>query len=221
MRSLMRKVATAAAAAALLLVGGAASAGEFPIVRQEADVRLMAGGADVGKATLVRGPNGVTMFIRSAVEGELVQGYEPIGVEWAPGDATIVTFVVFNEPANCTGGVCDGDDIADALFLGGPNAPMLGLHHAAGHVARGEVWHAGGRLREGDMRSIAELFPGEPLPGYPLIDAMDAEIHVVIASHGPAANLSRQERFDALRTLVGGCETNVCGDVQLAVFPAP
>ena len=39
------------------------------------------------------------------------------------------------------------------------------------------------------------------------------------ASGGPAANLTGQELSDGLRTLAGGCETNACGDVQLAVFP--
>ncbi len=57
--------------------------------------------------------------------------------------------------------------------------------------------------------------------GYGLMDSMAAEIHLVVRSHGPAANLSGQELSEALHSVDGGCTTNTCGDAQFAVFLAP
>lgn len=87
----------------------------------------------------------------------------------------------------------------------------------SGHVAGGASFHAGAQLGEGD--------DGGTLFGLPLVDAMTAEIHTIVRSHGPAADLSGSELAAALHSVDGGCAPefgpNACGDSQFAVFLSP
>ncbi len=93
---------------------------------------------------------------------------------------------------------------------------------ATGHVA-GSKWRAAAHLNEGDTEgSLRPLFGAEPIG---LMDAMAAEVHIVVRSHGPAKDLAPGELDDAISTVFGGClEAGgdfPCGDSQMAIFPAP
>ncbi len=185
-----------------------------PAVHQTADTLFMNGDvpAPGGTATLIRTANGVSMNVSTPVGGELVDLFDgPLGVDWEVGDATTNWWVVFNNPDACTAGACDEDDVR--AFFAGNDDPKIGVHFAAGHVARSATWNASASLREGDTSGL--LF------GSPLMDTDAAEVHVVVRSHGNPSSLPPGERDDAIRTFGGGCGDNVCGDPQAAVFLAP
>jgi len=188
-------------------------------VPQTADVLRFDDMADVGDAKLVRTKSGVSMTIKSSVEGELFD-FVPgvfLGEDFTPGDATTNWFVVFNNSGNCDGD-CDDGDVLDALIGGDPNDVMVDVMFATGHIA-GSQWRAAAHLSEGDTSgSLRPLFGLEPIG---LTDAMTAEIHIIVRSHGPASNLTPDELADAISSVGGGCGTNACGDSQFAVFKTP
>lgn len=208
MRHRTRWIAATAAVAVASIGSHVAQAA--PAVHQESDVYEFEDMDDVGDATLKRNNSGVTMNIKTAVSGELFDFATPLEVDWQRGDATTVWFVVFNEPWNCSDDECGEDDVM-AAFNGNP--AKVGVHFGTGHVAGGADFNAAASLKEGDMSGV--LF------GYGLMDSMAAEIHLVVRSHGPAANLTGPELADALHSVDGGCDTNTCGDPQFAVFLAP
>ena len=107
----------------------------------------------------------------------------------------------------------------DALIFGDPNNVMVDVMFATGHIA-GSQWRAAAHLSEGDTSgSLRPLFFGlEPIG---LIDAMTAEIHIIVRNHGPASNLTPDELADAISSALGGCGTNACGNSQFAVFKTP
>ena len=202
-----RGLALALAALGLTMAGTqVATAGGA--IHQETPVFQFDDGSTVGDATPTRNGHGVTMNISTTVGGELDDFGTLLGVDWTIGDATTVWFVVFNDPEGCIEG-CGEDDVLDAIF--GDNRADVGVHRAAGHVAGESDFDAGGRLKEGN---VDELVVGEPL-----MDAMTAEIHLVVRSHG--SGLTGSELASALHSLNGGCITNTCGDAQAAVFTPP
>lgn len=176
--------------------------------RTTVDVEAFDGSGAQGTATLTRTPHGVSLSAHTEVGGELfvLPFGVPLGVDWAPGDASTVWWVVFNAPGNCTD-PCGEDDVIAAL--GGANDAEIGIHYAAGHVAQ-HHWRVGARLAEWDT--------GGAIFGMPLKDSSAAEVHVVFRSHGPAANLAPGEVAAAIHSIDGGCATNTCGDAQGAVF---
>ncbi len=209
-------VLIAFAVLAFAIVFGAGTALAAGAMRQSTDVLRFDGvGGAVGEANLVRTNSGVSMNIRSSVEGELFDLFAgPLGVDFMPGDATTNWFIVFNMPANCiTAGstMCGEEDVIDAA-TGGADLAKVGVIFATGHIA-GSKWNAAAHLKEGDSTGL--LF------GTPLMDAMTAEVHIVVRSHGPASALTPSELHDAISSVGGGCGTNVCGDPLFAVFPAP
>lgn len=207
--SRVRGIAISLGAIGLALAGShAAEAGGAQ--HQDSAVYRFDNSAEVGAAHLTRNKNGVTMNLWTSIEGALEDFGVLVGEDWTSGDATTVWFVVFNDPGGCIDG-CGEDDVLD-LFLGADRAEV-GILRAAGHVAGGAGFNASARLNEGDGD---ELFAGTPLQ-----DAMGAEIHLVVRSHGPAATLSGPELAAALHSIDGGCGTNTCGDSQFAVFLPP
>jgi hypothetical protein len=213
MRKLIGVLALSALAATVL--ASPASAG--PPEKQTEAVNYFAGGA-VGEASLVRTNSGVSMRMSTTVDGQLFDLFAgPLAAEWEVGDATTNWFVVFNEPDECTplpGGVvavCGEDDVQNAA-MGSP-AAGVGVHFATGHIAGSSKWRSAASLREGDESGM--VF------GYPLVDAMTAEIHIIARSHGPAANLVPGNLAAAIGSLNGGCEINTCGDAQAAEFKPP
>jgi hypothetical protein len=215
----MKRVAAATVAAAVTaIIATSVTAFAMGAVHQTSDVYRFDNMADVGDATLVRNASGVSMTIRSSVEGELTEFGALLGEDFTPGDATTNWWVVFNHPGNCSDGVCGEDDVLDALLGGDPNNVLVDILFATGHIANSQ-WQAGASLREGDTGG--SLRPGFGLEPIGLIDSMAAEIHIVVRSHGPASDLAAGEIAGAISSVDGGCLINTCGDPQFAVFLAP
>ena len=209
MRKLIGVLALSALAATVL--ASPASAG--PPEKQTEAVNYFAGGA-VGEASLVRTNSGVSMRMSTTVDGQLFDLFAgPLpNTNWDVGDATTNWFVVFNNPDACTAPGCGEDDVQNAA-TGANNDPEVGVHFATGHIAGSSRWRSAASLREGDESGM--VF------GYPLVDAMTAEIHIIARSHGPAANLVPGNLAAAIGSLNGGCEINTCGDAQAAEFKPP
>lgn len=148
-----------------------------------------------------------------------------------PGHAMTIWYVIFNEPDNCSDGMCGEDDI----FNNGD--PTQGFNFERINAARisvvyggdGDVVNPGGRvaldggLAEGEVPTGS--FPvviGDPDDGAPvpspvtgLEDAMKAEIHIVLQDHGTA-----HEDPELLESQLTGFNTECnpdCVDVQFAV----
>lgn len=207
----LRRAVPVVLIATSLLVAGAVTAAAGGAVHQSSGVYQFDDMSHAGEAALTRTDAGITLRLGTAISGELTDFGVLLGEDWSSGDATTVWLVVFNEPGNCVGG-CGEDEVIDAA-TGGANAAEVGLHYGAGHVAGGDHFHAAATLREWDTSGL--VF------GMPLKDAMGAEIHTVVRSHGPASALSGQQLSAAIHSLMGGCETNTCGDPQFAVFLSP
>ena len=168
---------------------------------------------DGGFAHLTRFENGVTMAVST---NDLVQG-----------EVYTVWWVIFNEPENCSDGVCDVDDVLivqDGIVprdedgnrlmnMEGIAGANVSIQHAAGGYAQDSTLHTSASLGIEDVPGII-LGPG-------LLDAQNAEIHLVIRTHGPAV----EDAFaNQISTFGGGCEPMdalPCDDVQFAVFTPP
>ena len=209
-------------ALALMTLAVAGTAFAAGAARQATDVFRFDDGSDVGNASLVRTNSGVSMTIKSSIEGNIFEfpdfdfPGDELGPLFSPGDATTNWFVVFNDPGACTA-PCGEDDILASIF-GGNDDVMVDILFATGHIA-GNKWRAGAHLNEGD--TSGSILPGFNVEPIGLIDAMAAEIHVIVRSHGPASDLTQPgEVAAAISSVDGGCSTNICGDAQFAVFIA-
>lgn len=197
-------------------LGTFSAAGADSAVKQTTDVIRIDGQPNDGTATLTRTNSGVSMTMSTTVGGQLfvLPDGIPLPVDWEVGDASTNWFVVFNHPDQCTD-PCGEDDVIAGLppvADGGPAG--VGIHYAAGHVAGSPSWKSAGSLREGDTSGM--LF------GLPLQDAMTAVVHIVARSHGPMVAIPPGgDRGYALNSVDGGCDTNVCGDAQAAIFTPP
>lgn len=130
------------------------------------------------------------------------------------GHVVTMWWVIFNNPDECEnpiptiGANCDLPDLFNAAVM--PSV-MGGDGNLVGES--GESTHAG-HLREGEITTFHPAFVGSP----GLDDAMKAEIHLVLRTHGPAIPdmlAEMRSTFDA------GCDVNDCADLQAAAFPAP
>lgn len=145
----------------------------------------------VGASQLVRSKSSVTMNIWTT------------GLD--AGAAYTVWWVIFNDPAFCDGR-CDGTDLGNPDVQGA----VIG---ATGHVV-GSTGTASfsASLREGDTRGDQPFgLPGDPGG---LVDAMNAEIHLVVRTHGPVIP---RRVYEQISTFAGGCDVNVCEDQQFAI----
>lgn len=177
------------------------SAAAAPAVAQSSGVYWFADASPVPGAwsTLRRNDNGVTMTLHTT------------GLD--PGATYTVWWVVFNNPAACTHGAgdlqCGEGDLAP---FGGDPAVMSSALWATGHVVGNDgVATFAARLNVGRTH-------GQVLFGDGLLNAHQAEIHLVVRSHGaPIPGMVKAQTH----TFEGGCEINVCVDQQFAAFPAP
>jgi hypothetical protein len=145
----------------------------------------------VGTSQLVRTPDGVSMNLQTT------------GLE--PGAAYTVWWVVFNNPGSCRDG-CGEDD------LGNSNVQATVLW-ATGHVIGDNgVGNFAAYLAEGDTSDVGPFgLPGDDMG---LIDSTQAEIHLVVRTHGPPIPGRVKEQIS---TFEGGCDVNACEDQQFAV----
>jgi len=144
------------------------------------------------------------------VELERIQGGVVIEGETAgllPDHAYTIWALVFNNPAGCN----DGCQIADDI---GPDSGFAALWTGIGFVAD----------EDGEAEFDTVMMEGDPagevLMGEGLTDAGNAEIHLIVRYHGPAAYDDPDLLEDQLTTFGGGCVEFGCDDVQYAVLEA-
>lgn len=167
---------------------------------------------------LTRSGTGVTTKVRTHDHGK---------------HAYTLWYVIFNQPENCSDGVCGENDI----FIGGnpDNGPDFGqiedvrlsVVYAAGAVANpaGRIMLDGG-LQEGQVPAgVGQVVIGHsddgpliPSPVTGLEDVMRAEIHLVLQDHGPAWS-DPALRAQQTSSFMGACNPNPdsCVDPQFAV----
>jgi len=169
--------------------------------RQSSDVYTWPPPGDLvegATATLVRNDNGVSLTWRSTV--------------MEPGAYTI-WWVIFNPGACAVPGECGlGDLYVDGDPDLGPN-PLVAVMFATGNVV-GNSGRAnfGAHLNVGEITgSVHPFFPDSP----GLLDARNAEIHVVLQDHG---EMLPSEMPAQIHEFHGGCPPNDCADLQFAMF---
>lgn len=140
------------------------------------------------------------------------------------GHVVTLWWVIFNNPEQCENAVpaigsdCDLPDLFEP-------AVQASVMWAAGNlIGQSGRTTFGGHLSEGEVSTFHPAFVGSP----GLLDAMGAEIHLVVHTHGPAIPGMMQEM---LTTFEAGCTPgsslgfgngpNECADLQAAAFPAP
>jgi len=148
----------------------------------------------------VEGASSTLVRTADGVEGTLLTTIDPM-------EAATIWWVVFNRPENCTGGVCDGDDVMPAP---GNVDAGVSVIYATGRVADayGKA-DFGAKLTVGDMSYV--------MRGPGLTDAKNAEIHMIVRSHGPAVPELVQEQIS---TFDGGCPDGGCTNIQFSVHQA-
>lgn len=127
-------------------------------------------------------------------------------------NAYTVWWVVFNNPELCES-ACE----CGAVDLDNP-AVEPGQFWATGRVADrfGQADFAGGT-------GVGELPAGEdqaphPIAMSPLLDPLEAEIHLVVRGHG---RHMRRHLEEQLTTLNGGCPPNECANAQFSIHRSP
>lgn len=133
----------------------------------------------VGSSTLVRNGNGVSATLDTTA--------------LTPGDVVTLWWVVFNDPDGCQAGIPNVSSCGpvDAQLGRGGVSPL----RATGRIVdESGTAHYGAHLRRGDT-SRALVGPG-------LLDARDAEVILVLKTHGPKLPGLVSEQ---LHTFAGGC----------------
>lgn len=196
--------------AGTLAVGGITFA-DSGSVSSNTDTQSMfdfADGSSVpGHSNLTRTENGEDVFVLVEAEGLV------------PGDAHTLWFVVFNQPQNCSD-TCGEDDIfleSGELNAAGVQAAEIGIGNATGNIAKADgTIELGGHLeREGGDAGHQILFPAG-LDGDSLltVDGNDAEVHVILQSHGNARG--GKKLLEQLSMVDANC-TPTCADLQAAI----
>ena len=171
----------------------------------------MLGDPSGGTSTLIRSPDGVSATISAS--------------NLVPGDVYTVWWIVFNNPALCSGGECGEDDIfaPDGSLSLTPGVELSAVH-AAGTVASkfGEAFFYAS-LAKGDNGGHQAIFG----PG--LLNPLGAEIHHIVRTHGVALQGAAFEQ--QITTVGGGCTEAsggpagsagfICFDAQAAIHGSP
>lgn len=158
-------------------------------------------------AVLVRNHDEVVMMLHTS--------------QMEPGNAVTAWWVIFNNPEACSDGICNGDDLPQN---GG--APEV---EAAMIFADGQIVSDNGAARFTSRLSVADTSNAYAFETLGLTDVEQAEIHLVVRTHGQA--LEDGDLLTAqLSTLNGGCENgseesglagpNTCSNIQSAIFIA-
>jgi len=124
-------------------------------------------------ARVVRTNNGVTASLTMPTPPPGSYTYPEDGNAFQPtvlvGHPEVFTgwIFIFNNPADCSDGICDMNDI-------GPTPARGGAYNFAGHVVGGSTLNLAGHISVGSP----------PFVGVPLDNPMGAEIHLAVAPHG-------------------------------------
>lgn len=117
---------------------------------------------------------------------------------------------MFNSPENCSD-PCNGDDLPGSI-----GAAQIAVGNASGNVVK-----ADGTLEFGARLPVGENTPGHQIVfnaggagDAMLLSAEDAEIHLVVQSHGQARG--GKQLLQQLSMVNSAC-TPACADVQFAV----
>lgn len=147
-----------------------------------------------------------------------------------PRHAVTLWYVVFNDPGNCSDGVCGEDDIfVDGMMDKGPDLDAIdeaevSVVYAAGRVVRrsGRVVLRGGLEEDevpGGTNQVVIGHPDDgsliPSPVTGIKDVEESEVHVVVQDHG-RAHRNRALRHQQLTQFQGACNPD-CVDIQFAV----
>lgn len=191
-----------AALATLMLAPQALAA---PAGRTTSDVFWFSNGmAEPGaSSTLIRTDSGVSATVHTS------------GL--SPGDAVTTWWVIFNHPAECTEGeppfrCAEGDLFNPAV--------EASVQYAAGRPVGGNgSYNVASYISEGDS--------GCPFGDFlcaGLIDSREADVHLVVRTHGPALQEFLPEQFMTFGGAcgnvppeLGGGGPNTCEDLQFAV----
>ena len=85
-----------------------------------------------------------------------------------------------------------------------------------GQGGMASVWR--GRHRSSGLPVAVKVLEGSLAIDSMFKDAFAAEVHIVARSHGPMSTIAPGERGYAVNSIDGGCEPNICGDAQAAIF---
>ena len=189
---------------------------------------------DDAHASLARYDNGVKMALAT---NDLV-----------PDVVYTVWWVIFNAPENCSGSVCDADDIFEMYSAGIPRDADGNINFREWEARRWSVTAQPVRDANGNRilntgaiavanisvqlvsrsatadgtlpvsASMAEgMTPGAAFgPG--LMDAQNAEIHLVVSTHGTADAAMFANQLAAFQDGCDSMDTDSCEDVQYARF---
>ena len=142
------------------------------------------------------------------------------GANLTPGNAYTVWFVVFNNPAACTG-ECGEDDIFDGddLNVEGVMAAKIGVGNATANIAKADgTAEFGAVLRPGPYASTGHqlLFPAGLMGDALLLDGntKGAEVHIIVQDHGQARG--GPQLLNQLTYVETAC-TPYCEDIQFSV----
>lgn len=152
----------------------------------------------VGSSTLLRSPSGVSFSFES---------YGPADGSALNGHMTTIWLVVFNKPEHCTpeGGdnihpACSLDDVMNAMS-GGINAPEIDVLYGTGNIiGNGANAHFAGYRKVNDLNRSTF--------GIGLTDIDNAEIHLVLRSHGPLTSGYGENMgnvAESIGSFIGGC----------------
>jgi hypothetical protein len=123
-------------------------------------------------ATLTRTRNGVTAHLTMPTPPAGSYSY-PSGNAFQPtvliGHPEVFTgwIFIFNDPAECSDGVCDLNDLGNTPARGG-------AYNFAGHPVSGSTLNLAGHISVGST----------PFLGAPLDNPLGADVHLAVAPHG-------------------------------------
>jgi hypothetical protein len=213
-----RQIARVVVALLIGVIGLGAGPGAYAAARDTAPLQFFADGSRAG---------GQSLLTRDAATGSVSAKINTTHLQ--RGAAYSYWWVVFNEPALCSGGECGEDDLFNTD--GTPNIAQINAVGISVLGGNGEIANNGGRatftgrLFEGSaLAHDLVIGPGGMVDAGRLLDpgnAAHAEIHIVIRNHGPA--LSGAALAMQLLTFAGNCAgldpdgTFECTDEQFAV----